>query len=123
MLLSGSVTTGEIGSRGLYLTPIIKWYVLGKRGSAHLYLGAGAGYYLLDFAELFRWGEGGELYEDSALGGYLSVGIRLPFADDPSESAAVILETKVHFADFGEFAPGTGQIDGPIYMFQLGLTF
>ena len=123
VLPSGSVFTGEIGSRGLYLTPSLKWFVLGQRGSTRLYLGAGAGYYLLDFAELFRWGEGGELYEDSTLGGYLSVGVRFPFSDSQSDSAAVVLETKVHFADFGEFAPDTGQIKGPIYMFQLGLSF
>jgi hypothetical protein len=35
----------------------------------------------------------------------------------------MILETKVHFADFGELAPNTGKIEGPIYIFQLGLSF
>ena len=124
ILPSGEIITGDIGSRGMYLTPSLKWFVLGQRGSTRLYLGAGAGYYLLDFAELFGWwGQGGELYEDSDFGGYVSVGVRFPVSDVSSETAAVILETKVHFADFGEFAPNTGQIKGPIYMFQVGLTF
>jgi hypothetical protein len=123
VLPSGTIITGDIGSRGLYLTPSLKWFMLGKRGATRLYLGAGVGYYLLDFAEMFYWNWGAEIYEDSALGGYLSAGVRLPFADDPADSAAVMLETKVHFADFGEFAPDTGQIKGPIYIFQLGISF
>ncbi|KPJ77025.1 MAG: hypothetical protein AMJ54_09700 [Deltaproteobacteria bacterium SG8_13] len=123
ILPSGEIITGDIGSRGLYLTPSLKWFVLGQRGSTRISLGAGAGYYMLDFAELFGWGTGGELYEDSTLGGYVSVGVRFPFADNPSDSAAVVLETKIHFADFGEFAPNTGQIKGPIYLFQVGISF
>jgi hypothetical protein len=122
-LPSGETFSGEIGSRGMYLTPSLKWFIWGRRGSPRLYLAAGAGYYLLDFAELYKFGEGGEIYEDSTLGGYLGVGVRLPTSKNNPESFAVLLEGKVHFADFGEFAPSTGDIKGPIYLFQLGVTF
>lgn len=123
-LTSGEVYTGEIWSDGLYLTPSLRWFVLGKRGSARLYLGAGAGYYSLEFTEnFFDEFDDGELYEDSTLGGYLSLGLRLPLSKNGPESLAMILETKVHFADFGELAPNTGKIKGPIYIFQLGLSF
>jgi hypothetical protein len=122
-LPSGETVDGEIGSRGLYITPSLKWFIWGQRGSHRLYLGAGAGYYLLDFAELYPFGEGGEIFEESTLGGYLSVGVRFPISKDNPESIAVALESKVHFADFGELAPGTGDIKGPIYLFQLGITF
>lgn len=121
---SGKAYTGEIWSRGLYLTPSLRWFALGKRGSTRLYLGAGAGYYLLDFAELYSDGfVADELFEESTLGGYLSLGLRLPVSKDETDSLAVTLETKVHFADFGEFAPSTGKIKGPIYIFQIGLSF
>jgi hypothetical protein len=122
-LPSGEIITGDIASRGMYLTPSLRWFVLGKRGSTRLYLGAGAGYYLLDFTELFSWGEGGELYEDSTLGGYLSLGVRFPVSRGQTDRLAVTLETKAHFADFGELAPGSGEIKGPIYIFQLGFSF
>ena len=121
-LPSGETIEGNIGSRGLYLTPSIKWFVWGAKGP-RLYLGAGIGYYLLDFAELYPFGEGGEIYEASALGGYIGVGVRLPIRKNNPESFALVLESKVHFADFGEFATNTGGIQGPIYLFQLGMTF
>ena len=122
-LPSGETVDGEIGSRGMYITPSLKWFVWGQRGSRRLYLGAGAGYYLLDFVELYSFGEGGEIFEESTIGGYLSAGVRFPISKDNPESIAVVLESKVHFADFGELAPGTGDIKGPIYLFQLGITF
>jgi hypothetical protein len=120
---SGETVSGKIGSRGMYITPSLKWFVWGQRGSRRLYLGAGVGYYLLDFAELYPFGEGGEIFEESTIGGYLSAGVRFPISKNRPESAAIILESKVNFADFGELAPGTGDIKGPIYLFQLGITF
>jgi hypothetical protein len=122
-LPSGETVSGEIGSRGMYITPSLKWFVWGQRGSPRFYLGAGAGYYMLDFAELYPFGEGGEIFEESTIGGYLSAGIRFPISKNSPESTAIILESKVNFADFGELAPGTGDIKGPIYLFQLGITF
>jgi hypothetical protein len=120
---SGETVSGKIGSRGMYITPSLKWFVWGQRGSRRLYLGAGVGYYLLDFAEQYPFGEGGEIFEESTIGGYLSAGVRFPISKNRPESAAIILESKVNFADFGELAPGTGDIKGPIYLFQLGITF
>ena len=122
-LPSGETVSGEIGSRGMYITPSLKWFVWGQRGSPRLYLGAGAGYYLLDFAELYPFGEGGEIFEESTIGGYLSVGVRFPISKNSPKGTAIILESKVNFADFGELAPGTGDIKGSIYLFQLGITF
>ncbi|NNL42827.1 MAG: hypothetical protein HKO79_10080 [Desulfobacterales bacterium] len=123
VLPSGETISGEIDSRGMYITPNLKWFVWGQRGSPRLYLGAGIGYYSLDFTELYEFGEGDEIFEENTIGGYLSAGLRFPVSKGSPESAAVILESKVHFADFGELAPDTGDIKGPIYIFQLGITF
>ncbi len=123
VLPSGGTYTGRIASRGLHLTPSLKWFPWGGRGATRLCLGAGAGYYLLDFTEMFSWGETDEIYEDGTLGGYASVGVRLPVSASGSGRMAVMLQTKVHLVEFADLAPGTGQINGPLYMFQLGLSF
>jgi hypothetical protein len=113
-----------LNSRGLYLTPSVKM-VIGKYGSTRLFLGAGVGFYMLDFVEQLP--DGDEVYEfaeKETIGGYLSAGVGFPLS--PPDRLILRIEGKVHFVNFGDlgaFAPGAGDLKGPIYMFQAGITF
>jgi len=115
----------ELNSRGLYLTPSVRM-VIGKYGSVRLFLGAGAGFYMIDFVEQLP--EGDELYEfaeKETIGGYLSAGVGFPLSSPP-DKVTLRLEGKVHFVNFGDlggFAPEAGDLKGPIYMLQAGITF
>jgi len=60
---SGETTQGEVFARGFYLTPSAK-VVLKRSHSWRPFLGAGAGYYLVDFAELINDPLGGSFEAD-----------------------------------------------------------
>lgn len=114
----------HLNSRGLYLTPSVRM-LIGKYGSTRLFLGAGFGFYMVDFVEQLAGGD--ELYEfaeKETFGGYLSAGMGFPLL--PADRLILRIEAKVHFVnvgDLGGFAPEAGDLKGPIYMFQAGLTF
>ncbi len=123
--VSGERIDASLNSRGLYLTPSVRW-LIGPRGLTRFYLGAGVGYYLVDFVE--QWGswEVNEYFEKGTIGGYLSVGLSIPLLRYNPDRLALCLEGKVHFVNFGsldDFSPGAGDLTGPIYMLQLGLSF
>lgn len=111
-------------SRGLYLTPSVRM-LIGKYGSKRLFLGAGFGFYMVDFVEQLAGGD--ELYEfaeKETIGGYLSAGMGFPLL--PADRLLLRIEAKVHFVNFGDlgaFAPGASDLKGPIYIFQAGITF
>jgi hypothetical protein len=115
----------DLNSRGLYLTPSVRM-LIGKYGSTRLFLGAGVGFYMVDFVEQLPGGD--EVYEfaeKEAIGGYLSAGVGFPLSSPP-DKLILRFEAKVHFVNFGDlgaFAPGAGDLKGPIYMFQTGITF
>lgn len=116
ILPSGRTIEGRLNSRGLYLTPSVRW-LFGSRPFYRWYLGAGAGYYELDFVEQVGGWETEEYFSSSTFGGYLSVGVVFRY---------FCLESKVHFVDFGDvgrLAPEAGDLTGPIYLFQFGWTF
>jgi len=118
----------DLRQRGLYLTPSMQ-IRFGERSGRYLNLGAGLGWYQVDFAELhcdedyFNNNnsvciEITEPYDESSLGGYLGItgGFRSGF----------IMGLKVHFADFGTvtgLGPDTGDLKGPIYVLSLGVDF
>ncbi len=122
--------TEDIVARAGYLGPSVKWMF----GSNHRYsLDAGAGYYLLDIAEVA--GEypaffETQLWEDAAIGAY--VGGTLDFRGGrPGRNRGVMLSVKVHLVEFRQvrdetpFFPATlgqdaGDIAGPVYMLQVG---
>ena len=120
--------SGDLIQRGLYLTPSMQ-IRFGERSGRYLNLGAGLGWYQVDFAELhcdeayFNNNNGDcieitEPYDESSLGGYLGItgGFRSGF----------IMGLKVHFADFGTvtgLGPDTGDLKGPIYVLSLGVDF
>ncbi len=124
ILPSGKRIDANLNSRGLYLTPSVRW-LIGQRGFTRFYLGAGVGYYLVDFVEQLSDGmEVTQYFESGTIGGYLSTGLNIPLIHP--DRLALCLEGKVHFVNFGsldDFAPGAGDLTGPIYMLQLGLSF
>jgi hypothetical protein len=85
------------------------------------------GYYLVDFVEQLSDGMVVDKYFDQGtIGGYLSGGLNIPLLRYNPDRLALCLEGKVHFVNFGnlgDFAPGAGDLTGPIYMLQLGLSF
>jgi len=125
LLPSGEKLKRGLNSRGLYLTPSVRM-LIGRYGSPRLFVGAGLGFYLVDFVEQLSDGmEVDEYFGEEALGGYLSVGMGFPLSSPP-DKLVLRFEAKVHFVNFGDleqFAPGAGDLKGPIYIFQVGLTF
>ena len=126
ILPSGRRINADLNSRGLYLTPSVRW-LIGQRGFTRFYLGAGVGYYFVDFVEQLSDGMVVDKYFDQGtIGGYLSAGLNIPLVRYNPDRLALCLEGKVHFVNFGnlgDFAPGAGDLTGPIYMLQLGLSF
>jgi hypothetical protein len=120
----GETVEIDLNSRGLYLTPSVRM-VIGKHGSTRVFLGAGVGLYMVDFVEQLP--DGDELYEfaeKETIGGYLSAGVGFPLSS--TDRLILRIEGKVHFVNFGDlgaFAPGAGDLKGPVYMFQAGITF
>jgi len=118
--------TENFTQRGLYLTPSMK-FRFGERSRRYLNLGAGLGWYQVDFAELICDHDNfnnivcieiTEPYDEFTLGGYL--GITAGFG------GGFIMGLKVHFANFGKvtgLGPDTGELNGPIYIFSLGGAF
>ena len=125
VLPSGRRLKGKINARTLYLTPSVR-LLIEKKGYPRFLIGAGVGYYLVDFAEQLSDGmEVDEYFEEDTIGGYLSLGVDFPSSKD-SGGAALRFESKVHFVNFGDLggiAPEAGDLKGPVYMFQVGITF
>jgi hypothetical protein len=100
--------------------------LIGRYGSPRLSVGAGLGFYLVDFVEQLSDGmEVDEYFREEALGGYLSAGMGFPLSSPP-DKLVLRFEAKVHFVNFGDleqFAPAADDLKGPIYLFQVGLTF
>ena len=122
--------TETLTARGMYITPSLKW-MFGKK---HRYsLDAGAGYYLVDIAEIENSGWSNTevmVWENDAFGGYIG-GTWDIGSDNPEKTHGISLGLKVHFFDLGQvsdqnpFAPprfGTsaGNLEGPVYQLQIG---
>ena len=125
VLPSGRRLKGSIDARTLYLTPSVK-LVIEKQGYPMFLMGAGLGYYLVDFEEQLSDGmEVEEYFEEDTLGGYLSLGVDFPLSS-LSEGLALRVESKVHFMNFsglGGITSGRDDLRGPVYMLQIGIRF
>lgn len=121
----GGSIDGRITSRGLFLTPSVR-FVPGGTQHWRFSFGAGAGLYDVDFTEILDgFFEGAELFGETSFGGYLSFGAdRRLWVERPRWRLR--LETKVHFVDFGStdrYAPGAGDLSGPINMLLIGFVW
>lgn len=125
ILPSGKTIGGTLTARTLYLTPSVRFVFAGE-GRWRFSVGAGAGYYEVDYAELFDDGfEAAELFSASTFGGYLSIGVDRRLWAEQSRWQ-LRLEQKIHFADFGStetYAAGGGDLEGPISTLLIGLAY
>ncbi len=120
----------DLIARHMYVGGSAKW----RFGNArNLSLDAGLGFHLVDIAEVDADSFGSfenEYWESSRLGGF--VGATWDFGmNRPDKSRGFFVGLKVHFVDFGSvqeedanllplLGPGAGQLDGPIYILQIG---
>ncbi len=121
----GGPVDGQITARGLFLTPSVR-FVPGGTQNWRFALGAGAGWYDVDFTEILDgFFEGAELFSESSFGGYVSFGAdRRLWVERPRWRLR--LEAKVHFVDFGStdrYAPGAGDLSGPINTLLFGFVW
>lgn len=125
----------ELTSRGMYITPSMKWMFADGTGPRYS-LDIGLGYYLVDIAEVELYDFGGyaedELWEDSAFGGFIGAGIDFPTATS-DRRGGFSMSAKIHFFDLGSvndegfrsivsgtLGSGTGDLSGPVVMLQFG---
>lgn len=131
---STSPITGDLDARVWYAGPSIK-FMMGQ-GRLKYFLGAGGGYYHLGLSEsdeiphptctnLGPCFETKRALNKSAIGGYVSLGVDLAaFRTDSGWVWRLRLEDKVHLVNFGSldsFAPGAGNLSGPINVIQIGV--
>jgi hypothetical protein len=131
---STSPITGDLDARVWYAGPSIK-FMMGQ-GRFKYFLGAGGGYYHLDLSEsdeiphptCTNFGpcfETKRSLNKAAIGGYVSLGVDLvAIRTESGWEWRVRLEDKVHLVNFGSldsFAPGVGNLSGPINVIQIGV--
>jgi hypothetical protein len=131
---STSPITGALDARVWYAGPSIK-FMMGQ-GRFKYFLGAGGGYYQLHLSEsdeiprppCTNFGpcfQTNRSLNKSAIGGYVSLGVDLvAFRTESEWEWRVRLEDKVHLVNFGSldsFAPGVGNLSGPINVIQIGV--
>lgn len=131
---STSPITGDLDARVWYAGPSIK-FMMGQ-GRFKYFLGAGGGYYHLDLSEsneiprptCTNFGpcfETKRSVNTSAVGGYVSLGVDLAaFRTESGWVWRLRLEDKIHLVNFGSldtFAPGAGNLSGPINVIQIGV--
>jgi hypothetical protein len=129
-----SSTTVDLVPKVWYAGPSIK-FMMGQ-GRFKYFLGAGGGYYQFDLTEsviitaptCVSFGPCSETtraLHKSAMGGYVSLGIDLAAIQTQSGWVwRLRLEDKIHLVNFGSldsFAPGAGNLSGPINVIQIGV--
>ena len=129
---SGTIRTtreARLLSSLFYLTPSAK-LMFGPPGSWRWFAGGGLGLYGVELAVKDEVGAEVERFvekkvEKTAFGGYVSIGTDIPvFRSQSGWEFRLRLEDKLHHVDFGNlgpFAPGSGDLAGPINMIQFGL--
>jgi hypothetical protein len=106
------------------------------QGRFKYFLGAGGGYYQFDLSEsvnippptctsIAPCFETKRSVNTSAVGGYVSLGVDLAaFRTESGWVWRLRLEDKIHLVNFGSldtFAPGAGNLSGPINVIQIGV--
>jgi hypothetical protein len=125
ILPAGDTVPQTMNARGLYLTPSLR-YVFGKTNEKlkpRWSTGAGGGFYAFDIVTMLGAMELDTYYRKYTFGGYVSGGVAIPVSSRHPERA-LLFEGKIHFVRFGNFesvTAGTTSLNGPIYIFQLGV--
>jgi hypothetical protein len=133
----------ELITRGMYVTPSVKWQLAPSNGRRYS-LDFGAGYYLVDIAEVDTSGYYGyyccysfaeeQLWEDSSFGGF--IGITIDFGRAARrEGGGFTMSARIHWLDLGmvrderrfggidTLGTNAGRLEGPIYAIQFGYAF
>ncbi|NNL54571.1 MAG: hypothetical protein HKP32_05420, partial [Woeseia sp.] len=107
----------NISQRGIFVTPSLKLrYRTAEK--AYVDLMAGAGWYEIDFTELFctpQCIELNEAHSANGFGGYIGIGTGI--------GRSLNAGLKLHFTEFGNatgLGSGAGSLGGPIVMFTVG---
>jgi len=116
---------GSLNANTLYLTPSVR-FVVGDMERWRFMVGGGVGLYVAEFDEqideFYGWSGDDELWDETALGGYLSAAADRPLWKKRMRWRFRV-ETKTHFVDFGDtgpFAPGAGPLKGPAHSVLFG---
>jgi hypothetical protein len=113
----------NLASRGLHLVPSVKIPVGDNR---RFYLDAGLGLYTVDFRELgcvetdACFGDN-DAWQSTRLGGYVGTSKDLPLGKSRID---LNLAFRIHYANFGTpdgLGPSPGELNGPIFMFLIGI--
>jgi hypothetical protein len=120
---------GDLAARHLYLGVSAKWALGASRS---FYLDAGAGYHEIDMAELGDYWYGLEhvAWKKSTYGTFVGATWDIG-ASRPGSRGGLSLGFKVHFVDFGRvydenvflvrvLGEDAGELEGPVYMLQIG---
>lgn len=131
----------DVVSRGLYLTPSVKWQ-LGPSSGPRYSVDIGFGYYIVDITEVESYRVYGyyccyseeQLWEDSSLGGF--IGATIDFgAAARRRGGGFTMGAKIHWLDLGTvrdesrfgpprtLGPNAGRLQGPVYSMQFGYAF
>jgi len=121
----------DLVARDLYLGASLKW-ALGELRA--LQLDAGAGYHLLDMAQVSTriWGLEHQVWDSNRLGTFVGATWDL-WAGREEKTAGLSIAFKVHFVEFSAvrdedvflepiLGPNAGKIEGPLYLLQVGFS-
>jgi hypothetical protein len=131
---SNQPITGDLDGQVWYVGPSFK-FIMGKRPFTY-YVGGGGGYYEVSITEsnevprpaCTRLGPCFNTVNSlhrSTFGGYVSLGAELIlFMTESGRQWRLRLEDQIHIVNFGSiesFAPGAGNLSGPINVLQIGV--
>jgi hypothetical protein len=123
----GETFSGDLVSNVFFLTPGAR-FVIASTDRWRFNVGFGAGFYLAEFVEEWSYYydyDDNELWDETAFGGYISIGGDYRIWNNRPRWR-MRFEYKTHFADFGDtapFAPGSGDLTGPIQNLFIGFVW
>ena len=120
-LPSGNTIDGSYSANLIWFTPSLYLHHEFTPQTVGFF-GGGAGIYSISLNEEFD-GYSDDIDDDTAFGGFLSLGIDFRFSEAP---VAIRLESQTHFVELDAFEstlPGDPTVDGPVHFFMIGVVF